>query len=190
MKTTLHHRQIEYAVRKSARARHLRLTVNCDASVVVTVPRYFFGMGRIENFLQAKASWVLSKIDYFKKIGRRVRVGEDRLVHGGRREYKKYREAARALVARKIAELDHTNEFIFNRVAIKNHKSRWGSCSKKKNLNFNYKIIFLPEHLAEYIVAHELCHLKEMNHSRRFWNLVSKFVPNYKAYRQALKKMV
>ncbi|OGH87837.1 MAG: hypothetical protein A3J93_05400 [Candidatus Magasanikbacteria bacterium RIFOXYC2_FULL_42_28] len=190
MKTTLNNREIEYAIRKSTRARNLRLTVNCDASVVVTVPRYFFGMYKIERFLQAKASWVLRKIDYFKKFGNRVRVGESRLGHGGRREYKKYREQARALIAQKITQLNQTGEFVFNRISIKNHKSRWGSCSKKKNLNFNYKIVFLPEHLAEYIVAHELCHLKELNHSRKFWNLVAEFVPDYKEQRRALKRVV
>lgn len=188
MKTTLNNREIEYAIHKSNRARNLRLTVNCDASVVVTVPRYFFGMYRVENFLQAKANWVLNKIDYFKKFGNRVRVGERRLGQGGRREYKKYREQARALVVRKIAELNQTGEFVFNRIAIKNHRSRWGSCSKKKNLNFNYRIVFLPDNLVEYIVVHELCHLKEMNHSRRFWDLVGKFVPDYRQKRSILKQ--
>ena len=190
MKTTLNNREIEYAIHKSTRARNLRLTVNCDASVVVTIPRYFFGMYKIERFLQAKANWVLSKIDYFKKFGKRVRVGESRLGRGGRREYKKYRESARILAWQTIARLNKTDEFVFNRVAIKNNKSRWGSCSKKKNLNFNYKVVFLPENLVEYIVAHELCHLKEMNHSRRFWNWVEKFVPDYKERRRALKNFL
>ncbi len=108
---------------------------------------------------------------------------------GGRREYKKYRELARAVVAQKIAELNYASDFIFNRVSIKNHKSRWGSCSKKKNLNFNYKIIFLPEQLAQYIVAHELCHLKEFNHSWKFWGLVGQIIPDYKLRLRELKKI-
>jgi len=184
MKTILNNRDIEYSVRKSARAHCVRLTINCDASLVVTVPRYFFSTRQIENFLQVKAGWILEKIDFFKKFGKSVKIG------GGKSEYKKNCEQARALVAQKIIELNRNNYFLFNRVAIKNNKTRWGSCSKKHNLNFNYKIIYLPEHLAKYIVAHELCHLKELNHSARFWRLLGEFIPDYKKWRKELKRIV
>ncbi len=106
---------------------------------------------------------------------------------GGRREYKKLKERARFLVHAHLARINQIYNFSFNRVCVKNHKSRWGSCSKKGNLNFNYKIIHLPVELAEYIVVHELCHLKELNHSSRFWALVVKAVPDYKARRRKLK---
>ena len=105
----------------------------------------------------------------------------------GVRKYKKLKHHAAALVKEKIAEINKLYNFSFNRVCVKNHKSRWGSCSKKGNLNFNYKIIHLPMELAEYIVVHELCHLKELNHSSRFWALVAKAVPDYKACRKKLK---
>jgi len=67
-------------------------------------------------------------------------------------------------------------------------RSRWGSCSVSGNLNFNYKLIHLPEDIAEYIVAHELCHLAEFNHSKKFWELVSKTIPDHKLRRKRLKK--
>jgi predicted metal-dependent hydrolase len=67
-------------------------------------------------------------------------------------------------------------------------KSRWGSCSRKKNLNFNYKLIQLPLELADYIVVHELCHLQEFNHGQGFWNLVGETIPDYKARRDELRK--
>ncbi len=75
----------------------------------------------------------------------------------------------------------------FNKLYIKDNVSNWGSCSSKKNINLNYKIIFLPKNLARYIVVHELCHLIHMNHSKNFWNLVEKFIPNYKLLRKILR---
>lgn len=78
-------------------------------------------------------------------------------------------------------------KYSWNKISIREQKTRWGSCSQKKNLNFNSKIALLPEKLAEYIVVHELCHLGEFNHSKRFWNLVEKILPDYKQRRSDLK---
>jgi len=77
----------------------------------------------------------------------------------------------------------------FKRVAIRNQKSRWGSCSSQKNLNFNYRLCLLPSDIAEYIIVHELCHLQEMNHSVKFWRLVEKTIPDYKFRQKRLKKI-
>lgn len=174
---------MQYTLKHSARARKMRITVRCDASVIVTVPR-FFPHHQVEKFLFSKANWILKKVAYFKKMGRNGLVLARR---SGVGEYKKLKHQARILVKEKIAELNQFYNFSFNRISIKNHKSRWGSCSKKRNLNFNYKIIHLPVELAEYIVAHELCHLKELNHSAKFWDLVAQTVPNYKVRRRKLK---
>ena len=96
----------------------------------------------------------------------------------GRRDYLKYKETARALVKSRLAYFNTFYGFNIKRIAIKNSKSRWGSASKKGNLNFNYKIVLLPMELADYVIVHELCHLGEFNHSVKFWQLVSRAVPN------------
>jgi hypothetical protein len=101
---------------------------------------------------------------------------------------KKYREQARNMVDFKIDYFNKFYKFQINRIAIKNTKTRWGSCSSKGNLNFNYKIIFLKKELADYLIVHELCHLGELNHSKKFWNLVKKTLPNYIELNKELRK--
>jgi predicted metal-dependent hydrolase len=86
--------------------------------------------------------------------------------------------------------LEHYNQHYqlqYNRVAIRNTRSRWGSCSSKKNLNFNYRILFLEPELQDYLIVHELCHLQEMNHAPQFWTLVAEQIPDYKACVQRLR---
>ena len=102
----------------------------------------------------------------------------------------KYREAARELVKEKLTHFNQFYNFKFNKVFIKRHKRRWGSCSSKRNLNFNYKIIFLPPTVADYLIVHELCHLQELNHSQKVWELVGRTIKNYKKLNKALKKTI
>jgi predicted metal-dependent hydrolase len=108
----------------------------------------------------------------------------------GRRPYNKYKNAARAFIHQRLHVINQHYQFGFNRVAIKNHSTRWGSCSKKKNLNFNYRLLFLPPELADYVVAHELCHLQELNHGPKFWELVAQTMPDYAVRRHQLRKIL
>jgi len=95
---------------------------------------------------------------------------------------------AKIFVLEKIKHFNNFYKFKINKVFIKNQKSRWGSCSSKGNLNFNYKIIYLRPELADYLIVHELCHLGELNHSKKFWALVEKTIPNYVKINKELKK--
>ncbi len=101
--------------------------------------------------------------------------------------YAQYKEQARELAHARLEYFNQFYGFTYNRVAIRAQRTRWGSCSKKGNLNFNYRIALLPPALVDYLIVHELCHLKEMNHSSRFWKLVEHTLPDYKARRKALK---
>ncbi len=118
---------------------------------------------------------------YFRIVWRRVPI------RTSKKDYLKYKEVALDLVQKRILYLNQAYLFSYNRISIKNQRTRWGSCSKKGNLNFNYKIALIPERLVDYIVAHELCHLKEFNHSENFWNLLSKTIPNHLELRKELR---
>ena len=91
------------------------------------------------------------------------------------------------LIEHRIDVYNRHYRFDFYGIRIKKMKTRWGSCSSKKNLNFNIKIADLPSHLIDYIVVHELCHLQEMNHSRKFWALVAQTLPDWQTLRKELR---
>ncbi len=105
-----------------------------------------------------------------------------------RKDFEEKKELARALVQEKVVYFNTFYQFNIKAIRIRNTTSRWGSCSSKGNLNFNYGIVYLPPELVDYIVVHELCHLKEFNHSKNFWNLVGEVIPDYKVRRMRLKK--
>jgi len=94
--------------------------------------------------------------------------------------------AKKSLVERvhNIAEKYH---FQVGRISIRSQKTRWGSCSSKGNLSFNYNLLRFGKEIVDYVIIHELCHIKEMNHSEKFWKLVEKFCPDYRRYRKELK---
>ena len=106
-----------------------------------------------------------------------------------RRFTAKKKEEARKLVESKVEHFNRFYKFKINRIAIRNQKTRWGSCSSKGNLNFNYKIIYLEPKLADYLIVHEMCHLAEFNHSRNFWGLVSKAIPDFSEANSKLRRM-
>jgi len=95
---------------------------------------------------------------------------------------------ARLLINQRIRVVNSVLKLRFNRVAIRGQKTRWGSCSQLGNLNFNWRLVMAPLQVMDYIVAHELLHLVEPNHSKKFWALVEAVCPDYKACRDWLKK--
>jgi predicted metal-dependent hydrolase len=96
-------------------------------------------------------------------------------------------EKAREILLPWIRRISIEYGLPYNAALIRNQRTRWGSCSAKKNINLNRLLIFLPPHLVEYLFIHELCHTIEMNHSKRYWMLVEKHCPEYKSIDNELK---
>lgn len=99
-----------------------------------------------------------------------------------------YKKIAKEYLTKLTIEMGKKYNFNINSIRIKDVKTRWGSCSSKRNINLSYKLIMTPKEVIEYVIVHELCHLKEMNHSDRFWREVSNIIPNYKVQLEHLKK--
>lgn len=157
----------------------MRLAVYNDGLLKVTIP-HRVSEKKAEEFIIEKHKWIVDKIEQHKKNPRSV-------IKHTKEEIKEYKEKASVLVAERLKYWNKYYNFNYKKIAIKNTKSRWGSCSKAGNLNFNYKVALLSQELADYIVVHELCHLGEMNHSKKFWNLVCLAIPNHKELRKQLK---
>lgn len=155
---------MNYTIRKSARAKRLRIIVEKSGEVVLVIPKRISERSAL-RFLKQQQNWIEKQL--VKQSTRK------KLCEGTREEYVQYKEEVRARVNKRLEYFNSYYGFRYNRVSIRNQKTRWGSCSAKGNLNFNYKMFFLPEELFDYIIVHELCHLQEHNHSERFWNLVA-----------------
>ncbi|MBO5283494.1 MAG: M48 family metallopeptidase [Lachnospiraceae bacterium] len=101
---------------------------------------------------------------------------------------RRYRQAARDYFTKRCAYYRPFTGGSYTRITIRDQKTRWGSCSSTGTLSFNYRLMFAPPRVLDYVVVHELCHLTHMNHSRDFWDLVASVMPDYKQYKVWLKE--
>lgn len=100
----------------------------------------------------------------------------------------RYRENAREYITKRVYFYHQITGGTFHTITIRDQKSRWGSCSSRGTLSFNYRLIFAPPGILDYVVVHELCHLTHMDHSKNFWNMVEQIMPDYKNRRNWLKE--
>ncbi|GAC1412663.1 MAG: hypothetical protein NVSMB66_2320 [Candidatus Doudnabacteria bacterium] len=172
---------MDYTLKISKKARNIRLAVYLDGRIVLTVPRNV-SIKEAEKFFLSRKEWITEKQANFQKRESKLRIGI------GKNDYAEQKVAALRLAKERVEHFNKLYKFDYGVIRVRNQKSRWGSCSKKGNLTFNYRIVLLPTELADYIIVHELCHTKEFNHSARFWALVALEAPEYKKYMKELRK--
>lgn len=170
--------EVRRTKRKSA-----TIKITADMQIVVYVPLYVSD-NEIERMVISKSKWidehmlkVQSTIDERSKL--------EKITF---EQVKKLADQAVEYIPKRVKYYAEKENFIYNKITIKNLVSRWGSCSTKGNLNFNCLLMLTPDYVIDYIVVHELCHLREMNHSEKFWAEVEKIMPDYQRAELWLKQ--
>ncbi|MCK9393410.1 MAG: SprT family zinc-dependent metalloprotease [Candidatus Paceibacterota bacterium] len=173
--------EILVTISKNRLSKRLRLSVDSNGEVRVTMPKWL-PEKMAEDFILSKTEWIIERLEKFQEqdISPTSKLTT--------KDYLKNKENIRKFIKERVDELNRFYCFKIGAISIRNQKTRWGSCSGKGNLNFNYKIFFLPKEFSDYIIVHEICHIKEMNHSINFWNLVGTSIPDYRRIRRELKR--
>ena len=166
--------------RKNPKAKHLSITVKPFMGVRVTVPR---GV----DFKTAEQI-VTTKIGLLKKHLERIKSIEQTHIATAKHLPEINREDARQKLSARLNFLADKHGFSYNRLFIRNQKTRWGSCSSKKNINLNMKLLRLPQELIDFVILHELVHTKILNHSKAYWDQLLKIEPNAKKMAAKIKQ--
>lgn len=177
---------ISYDLVRSAR-RSIAIQISCDGHVTVRAPRRCDGAA-IERFLREKQEWILRKQ---KELQEKTSMVQDELEKQPKltkEDYRRYQELAVETLARKAALYADRMQVTYGNITIRDQKTRWGSCSARGNLNFNWRLILAPEEVLDYVVIHELAHRREMNHSERFWREVEQYCPDYRDRKKWLRE--
>ena len=159
------------------------IQVNQDLSITVRAPQRVT-QKEIKRILEKNDSWIQKHIEMLRE---KQAEAED-VKKLTAEEIKTLAEQALKLIPQRVAYFARQVGVTYGRITIRNQKTRWGSCSSKGNLNFNCLLMLAPTEILDYVVVHELCHRKEMNHSKAFWTEVEKVLPDYRQSVQWLKE--
>lgn len=194
----LNGKKIQYEV-SVRRVRYVRIYVSPEGKLYIVSPTR-----RVERFLKEKEDWILSKLEKIERtknlqgfpyLGKFYPFRDGKIftdnkvleVSDKRKLEKTLKNELRTLLVPLVEERAASLGVKPKRIFIRKQRTRWGSCSPKGNLSFNLAMLALPPELIDYLVTHEVAHLVEMNHSKKFWTLVEKFHPDWRKKRKELK---
>ncbi len=172
---------MNYELRRGNR-RTIAIEVRKDLSVIVRAPK-FVSVSEINKFVGEKADWIDKNLKKMQERQAKESEGTDLT----EQEIRLLATRAKRIIPPRVRKYAEIIGVDYGSITIRMQKSRWGSCSAKGNLNFNCLLMRAPEEILDYVIVHELCHRKEMNHSDRFWAEVEKVMPSYKERRKWLK---
>ena len=175
---------MEVTIIKSNR-KTISIQVHRDSTVTVRAPRYATNR-EIERIVREKETWIRKQLE--KIAQQKETATEQQLDKLTEKEIRELADRALVHIPERVKYFAPLIGVTYVRITIRNQKTRWGSCSGKGNLNFNCLLMLTPPEVIDYVVVHELCHRKEMNHSKAFWQEVERILPDYKKSVAYLKK--
>jgi predicted metal-dependent hydrolase len=162
---------------RSARAKRIIISVKHNG-VRVAIPKRVSLKSALE-FVDLKKSWIQKHLARIKQVENQKQADTPTIINKA--------EAKEKLTGR-LYRLAARYGFTYNKVTIRNQRSRWGSCSHKNNISLNVKLVLLPDELIDFVLLHELVHTRIHNHSKRFWAELDKYVKNVKVMAKRLRK--
>lgn len=181
--------QADYEVFRSKRKTY-SISLNENGILTIRVPLYVSD-GEVEQILRGKQFWITDRLAEYEVRKSRRPAFEYTQTQRLALE-KRYKEAAREYIPKRadyyLAAYPDLFPRCHSRISVREQKTRWGSCSSKGTLSFNWKLMLAPPAILDYVIVHELCHLAHMNHSERFWSCVATILPDYKERRKWLKE--
>lgn len=168
--------KLTYQLIRSTR-KTISIQITRDGELVVRAPRSM-GRGEIDRFVESKRGWIETHL-------RQMEPDVPKMTEA---EFEELVRQALEVIPKVMARFAPVVGVTYGHITIRNQRTRWGSCSTKGNLNFNCLLLRAPQDVLEYVVVHELCHRKHMNHSAAFWDEVAAILPDYKASRDWLKR--
>lgn len=154
----------------------LAVQIRADGTVIARAPLRM-PKDRILCFLSEKASWIRMQQDRMQEW---ENMRQQARIHLDAAQEKELRERAKSVLAQRTAYFARQVGVTYGRITVRDQKTRWGSCSQTGNLNFNFRLILAPPEVLDYVVVHELCHRRQMNHSAQFWQEVAQVLPDYR----------
>lgn len=178
-KSTIHKKvEVVYSNRKS-----VAIQIKPDGTVVLRAP-YGVPKRELNRILEEKSAWIEAHLQEIKE----QEAEQKALPKFSKQEIKELANKALAYIPERVKYYAPIVGVNYTRITIRNQKTRWGSCSSKGGLNFNCLLMLTPPEVIDYVVVHELCHRKEMNHSKAFWDEVEKVLPDYKSAKRWLRE--
>jgi predicted metal-dependent hydrolase len=184
MKQEKHMIKIEYDIVRSSR-KTLSLQMKPDGHLVVRAPHHTSDR-QIRQFVENSSAWIQKHRELIEQRRRQEEMDPPPAIT--KETLERLRSLASGTIPPRVSYYANLMGVSYGRITIRAQKSRWGSCSAKGNLNFNCLLMLTPPEVQNYVIVHELCHRKQMNHSPAFWREVEQIMPEYRRHRLWLKK--
>jgi len=167
------------SLERSRRAKHINIRVSPFRSIRVAVP-YASSFKEAEEFILSKKAWVKRHLEKIEQYERKYNENINKADYIDKAKTK-------TVLINRLKYLARKYGFTYNRVFIRNQKTRWGSCSSKNNISLNMKLVRLPDDLIDYVILHELTHTIRRNHSKAFWKELDTLVGSGKQISSRLR---